>query len=72
MALDKARYWQVIDGHRDLGKNYTAFTQLLYAPDCNFNAGTPVDACADTAAVTERFWQPLVNTFTIMHAASTF
>ena len=63
MALDKARYWQVIDGHRDLGKNHAALTQMLYAPDCNFNAGAPVDHCAGTAAITERFWQPLVHAF---------
>ena len=63
MALDKARYLQIIDGHRDLGKNHAALTQLLYAPDCDFNGGAPVDHCAGAAAITERFWQPLVHAF---------
>ena len=63
MTLDKARYWQAIHNHRDLGKHHTGLTESLYAADCNFNAGAPVDHCAGTAAINERFWQPLVRAF---------
>ena len=61
--MDKARYWEVIDGHRNLDKDHLALTELLYAPDCNFNAGAPIDHCAGVAAIVDRFWQPLVNAF---------
>ena len=63
MILDKTRYWQLFDGNRDLGKTYLGLTELLYAADCNFNAGAPVDHCAGTASIIERFWQPLVRAF---------
>ena len=63
MTLDKTRYWHLISGHRDLGKSHGALLDLLYAKDCNFNAGAPVDHCAGREAIVERFWQPLVHAF---------
>ncbi len=63
MTLDKACYWQAIHNHRDLGKYHAALTELLYAEDCDFNAGAPVDQCTGAAAMIERFWQPLVHAF---------
>ena len=63
MTLDKARYWQAISDHRDVGKRHAALTALLYSADCNFNAGAPVDHCAGSAAIIDRFWTPLVNAF---------
>ncbi len=63
MTLDKARYWQAIHNHRDLGKHHAGLTELLYTADCNFNVGAPVDHCAGTAVIIERFWQPLVRAF---------
>ena len=63
MILDKTRYWQLIDGNRDLGRSHAGLTELLYAADCNFNAGAPVDHCAGTASIIERFWQPLARAF---------
>ena len=63
MTLDKARYWQAIHNHRDLGKHHAGLTELLYTPDCNFHVGAPVDHCAGTAVIIERFWQPLVRAF---------
>jgi predicted ester cyclase len=63
MTLDKISYWNLINGHRDLSAQHRALTQRLYAQDCNFNAGAPVDHCAGRDAVTERFWQPLVRAF---------
>ena len=62
--MDKARYLQVIDGHRNLGKSHAALTELLYAPDCNLNAGVPVDHSACTSAKIDRVWQSLVHAFT--------
>ena len=61
--MDKTRYWQLIESNRDLGKSYVSFTDTLYATDCNFNAGAPVDHCAGTASILEHFWQPLVHAF---------
>ncbi len=63
MALDKNSYWTMIHGHRDLATQYRALTNALYAQDCNFNAGAPVDHCAGRDAIIERFWQPLVHAF---------
>ena len=63
MTFDKARYWQHIHARRDLGRDHAALTEQLYAKDCNFNAGAPVDHCAGTAAIIARFWQPLVHAF---------
>lgn len=61
--MDKARYWQMVHGHRDLGEKHAVLTETLYAPDCNFNAGAPIDHCAGTSAMIDRFWQPLVCAF---------
>ena len=63
MTLDKSRYWQLIDGHRILAKDHAVLTETLYAADCNFNAGAPVEQCAGAAAITDRFWRPLVHAF---------
>ena len=63
MTLDKASYWQLIDDHRDLGSRHRALTERLYAVDCDFNAGAPVDHCAGRDAINDRFWEPLVNAF---------
>jgi predicted ester cyclase len=63
MTLDKARYWQLISGQRCLDKNHEALVATLYSEDCSFNAGAPVDLCAGRAAVTERFWRPLLHAF---------
>ena len=63
MTLDKASYWQLIDDHRDLGSQHRTLTERLYAPDCDFNAGAPVDHCAGRDAISERFWEPLVRAF---------
>ena len=63
MILDKARYWQLIDSNRELGKAHTGLADQLYAADCNFNAGAPVNHCAGTASIIGRFWQPLVRAF---------
>ena len=63
MALDKISYWNVVNGHRDLAESYHLLTDRLYAQDCNFNAGAPVDYCAGRDAIMERFWQPLVRAF---------
>lgn len=63
LTLNKAHYWQCIDRHRNVSKSYAALTRELYAPDCSFNVGAPVDACAGTAAIMDRFWAPLINAF---------
>jgi predicted ester cyclase len=63
MTLDKISYWNLIHDHRDLGVSHRALTERLYAQDCNFNAGAPVDHCAGRDAMTARFWQPLVHAF---------
>ncbi len=63
MTLDKARYWQAISDYRDVGKCHAALTASLYAADCNFNAGAPVDHCVGSAAIVDRFWTPLVTAF---------
>lgn len=63
MTLDKITYWKLIDGHRALGVSHQSLTELLYANDCNFNAGAPVDHCAGPDAIVQRFWQPLVHAF---------
>jgi predicted ester cyclase len=63
MTLDKTRYWQMIDGHRELASGFAALNHQLYAQECNFNAGAPVDHCAGRAAVEARFWQPLIRAF---------
>ncbi len=63
MTFDKTRYWQLISRYRDLGKNHATLTKLLYAPDCNFNAGAPVENCTGAAGIIERFWQPLLRAF---------
>ena len=63
MALDKISYWNVVNGHRDLAESCHLLTDRLYAQDCNFNAGAPVDYCAGRDAIMERFWQPLVRAF---------
>ena len=63
MTLDKIAYWNVVNGHRDIAESYHLLTDRLYAKDCNFNAGAPVDYCAGRDAIIERFWQPLVRAF---------
>ena len=63
MKIDKAAYWHLISAHSEVSKHHAALTQLLYAPDCNFNAGAPVDHCAGRDIITERFWQPLIHAF---------
>jgi predicted ester cyclase len=63
MSHTKASYLNLIYSHRDISKHYAALTDLLYAPNCNFNVGAPVEHCAGRAAIIERFWQPLINAF---------
>jgi predicted ester cyclase len=63
MTLDKISYWSLINDHRDMGAHHRALTERLYAKDCNFNAGAPVDHCAGRDSIIERFWQPLVHAF---------
>ena len=63
MTIDKATYWRVISAHYDVSKAHAALTRELYADDCDFNAGAPVDHCAGRAAIIERFWNPLVRAF---------
>lgn len=63
MTLDKITYWNVVNDHRDLADAYRPLTERLYAKDCNFNAGAPIDHCAGRDAIIERFWQPLVRAF---------
>ena len=63
MTIDKATYWQLISAHSNVSKHHAALTQKLYAPDCNFNVGAPVDHCAGRDAIIERFWNPLVRAF---------
>ena len=63
MTLDKTRYWQLISSHRDLGKNHGALMESLYAPDCDFNAGAPINHCVGRAAISECFWKPLGHAF---------
>ncbi len=63
MIFDKARYWQLLHENRDLGKNHAILTERLYARDCDFNAGAPIDHCFGATAIVERFWQPLVRAF---------
>jgi predicted ester cyclase len=63
MTLDKISYWQLIESHRDLGAYHGALTERLYAKDCNFNAGAPVDHCAGPDAIIKGFWQPLTHAF---------
>ena len=53
----------MIDGHRELGVRHSALTERLYAPDCNFNAGAPVDHCAGRDAITSDSGQPLITRF---------
>ncbi|WP_430443666.1 ester cyclase [Sphingorhabdus contaminans] len=63
MTLDKITYWNVVNNHRDVAEAYRTLTERLYAKDCNFNAGAPIDHCAGRDAIIERFWQPLVRAF---------
>jgi predicted ester cyclase len=63
MSLDKNAYWNLINDHRNLGAQYVSLTETLYAKDCNFNAGAPVDHCAGRDAMILRFWQPLIHAF---------
>jgi hypothetical protein len=51
MSLDKISYWNMINSHRDLATHHRALTAGLYAQDCHFNAGAPVDHCAGREAV---------------------
>jgi predicted ester cyclase len=61
--MDIRQYWQLIDSHRALGLHHRALSEQLYAVDCNFNAGAPVNHCAGRAAMVERFWLPLIRAF---------
>ncbi len=63
MTLDKNSYWQIVNSNRDLGSRHRALTERLYAAECNFNAGAPVDHCAGRDAITQRFWEPLIHAF---------
>jgi predicted ester cyclase len=63
MTLDRNRYWQLIDDHKHLGSDYGALTERVYAANCDFNAGAPVDHCAGRDAMTARFWEPLARAF---------
>jgi predicted ester cyclase len=63
MTLDKITYWNMVNDHRDLAASCHQLTERLYAKDCNFNAGAPVDYCAGRDAIIERLWQPLVHGF---------
>ncbi len=63
MTLDKDRYWQIINDGRDLAAHHVSLTKQLYGPDCNFNAGAPVNSCAGADAIIRQFWLPLVNAF---------
>jgi hypothetical protein len=63
IAMDKVSYWKMVNGFRDLATQHGALSESLYAQDCNFNAGAPVDSCAGRDAMIERFWQPLVHAF---------
>jgi predicted ester cyclase len=59
--LDKRGYWNLIETHRALRPGHGALTETLYAVDCNFNAGAPIDHCSGRAEIIERFWQPLID-----------
>jgi predicted ester cyclase len=63
VTLDRRSYWKLISDHSDLGAHHRALTERLYAADCNFNAGAPIDHCAGSAAIIDRFWRPLVHAF---------
>jgi predicted ester cyclase len=63
MTRNKISYWNMINAHRDVATDYRALAYGLYAQDCNFNAGAPVDHCAGRDAIVERFWRPLVHAF---------
>jgi predicted ester cyclase len=61
--MDIQHYWHLIDSHRELGRHHHALSELLYAVDCNFNAGAPVNQCPGRTAMAERFWRPLIDAF---------
>ncbi len=61
--MNNHRYWQLIDQHRQVGTQYRALCETLYADTCDFHAGAPVGACAGRDAVVAQFWQPLVAAF---------
>jgi predicted ester cyclase len=63
MTLDKNTYWTLVNDHRELAASFPLLTERLYAKDCNFNAGAPVDHCAGRDALIERFWRPLLHAF---------
>jgi predicted ester cyclase len=63
VTLDRRSYWKLISDHSALGEDYRALTERLYAADCDFNAGAPVDHCVGSAAIIDRFWQPLLAAF---------
>jgi predicted ester cyclase len=63
MTLSKRAYWQMIHESRDLAAHFTTLTHRLYSPDCNFNAGAPVEHCAGADVILSRFWEPLIRAF---------
>ena len=63
MTITKSDYWKMIDANRDLAGGHARLLDSLYAPDCNFNAGAPVDHCAGREAIEARFWAPLLAAF---------
>ena len=63
MTLSKRAYWQMINESRDLATHIETLTRRLYSPDCDFNAGAPVDHCAGAEAILSGFWAPLIRAF---------
>ena len=61
--LDKAIYWQMIMANRHLADGHRVLLDRLFAKDCNFNCGAPVDHCDGMVEVEARFWQPLLQAF---------
>lgn len=61
--LDKATYWQMITANAELADGHRVLLDQLFATDCNFNCGAPVDHCDGAGEVEARFWKPLLHAF---------
>lgn len=60
---DKAAYWNLISANKNLAGGHRVLADQLYASECNFNCGAPVDHCAGRDAMVARFWTPLLRAF---------
>jgi predicted ester cyclase len=61
--LNKRDYWNLIKAHNPLASAHHVLTERLYAPDCNFNSGAPINALVGAEGIISGFWQPLLSAF---------